>query len=273
MNRPQSAPVSTRFKLFTLIELLVVIAIIAILAAMLMPALQKARESGRSASCLNNLKQIGTAMDMYAGDFEDHFIPGCNNMNAGKNETWAAIIASTAICKYIPVDPLVCPSAPLYLGRRLWNNIHTRNDYAWTYISYGYNFMWLGGAHARFGGTIEQGKPTKRTRSKQLSKLIAFADTINTAKGGTPTEADGSLTGNAFMYAVINTTSTPGGTAWPRHGANSLNAAYADGHAVKLTGTGYSAEATRAQMYAKGGVLSNMGETAEKDCPWIMDLK
>ena len=82
MNRPQSAPVSTRFKLFTLIELLVVIAIIAILAAMLMPALQKARESGRSASCLNNLKQIGTAMDMYAGDFDDHFIPCCNSMSA-----------------------------------------------------------------------------------------------------------------------------------------------------------------------------------------------
>lgn len=110
---------------FTLIELLVVVAIIAILAALLLPSLAGARERGRRASCLNNLRQVGIGINVYADEHEgwgmgsyrgnDYLMKYPGN---GAPEYLGTLISNA----YISVPPgiLYCPSSRIAPA---WNKV------------------------------------------------------------------------------------------------------------------------------------------------------
>ena len=112
---------------FTLIELLVVIAIIGVLAALLMPALGRAKEAGKSAACISNLRQIGIALQVYV-DSNNNRLPFMRDQLTSTNQPPTNTLSGVEVVlkdQLGNLNVLRCPSdrAQLFEG--------TGSSYAW----------------------------------------------------------------------------------------------------------------------------------------------
>jgi prepilin-type N-terminal cleavage/methylation domain-containing protein/prepilin-type processing-associated H-X9-DG protein len=207
------SPLRTPRTAFTLIELLVVIAIIAILAAMLLPALNKARESAKKINCTNQLAQIMRGSQLYADDNQEWFI-----ITGPNTKTWSQYL----LTNYVPQKMMYCPSNATVST----NHFRTYGIYRWNLE--GDDVSWYKKNKNKFGDyarLVNNFHAYHQPKMRNVSQLFLYGDTRHSVTSSYPHQS---------YWLFSPCWRTDDAAISIHHGGNS-NLVFVDGHAESVS--------------------------------------